>query len=80
MGIGLDTANQLIQRTQSRTELADAVNRLNEALYVIDTTGAQAASELASEYVAELDARRATLLQAKLEELSGPSIDKEKGR
>lgn len=74
MGIGTDTAKQLISSTTDRAELADAVNTLNEALAAHDRAEVEALKTFAETKAAEFEVVRAANVAEKLAELDAPKV------
>lgn len=72
MGIGTDTAKQLLSTTTERAEIAACVDALNEALHAIDTAEPAALATLKATHAAAFEQARAAEMAKRLAELTKP--------
>ena len=70
MGIGTDTAKQLLSTTTDRAEIAACVDALNEALHAIDTAEPAALEALKTAHAADYEQARAAEVTKRLGELA----------
>lgn len=70
MGIGTDTAKQLLAGTTDRAEIAACVDALNEALHAIDTAEPVALEALKTAHAADYEQARPLEVAKRLGELT----------
>lgn len=76
MGIGTDTAKQLLSTTTERAEIAACVDALNAALLAIDTAEPAALATLKETHAAAFETARAAEVAKRLAEIDKPRGEK----